>query len=79
MDKNTNPEVLQSLSLQKELANVWKDLNPGTEVVALSSIEGAIEYIKNINGGVGESQVLVTGSLHLVGGVMAVLDGRESV
>lgn len=77
MDKNADPDAIQNISLQKELANVWKDLNPGTEVAALSSIEGAIEYIKNINGGVGESQVLVTGSLHLVGGAMAVLDDMK--
>ncbi|OJJ85115.1 uncharacterized protein ASPGLDRAFT_147873 [Aspergillus glaucus CBS 516.65] len=77
MDKNTDPDAIQNLSLQRELANIWKDLNPGTEVAALSSIEGAIEYIKNINGGVGESQVLVTGSLHLVGGAMAVLDDMK--
>lgn len=43
--------------------------------MTLLSIEEAIDYIKNINSGVGESQVLVTGSLHLVGGAMAILDG----
>ncbi|ODM20664.1 hypothetical protein SI65_03717 [Aspergillus cristatus] len=79
VDKSTDPKTLQNLSLQRELADVWHDLSPETEVAALPSIEGAVEYIKNINGGVGESQVLVTGSLHLVGGAIAVLDGRVMI
>jgi folylpolyglutamate synthase len=56
------------------LAAVWHDLDPTTEVTTLSSIEEAIDYVRNINDGAGQTQILVTGSFHLVGGALSVLE-----
>ena len=75
VNRNTDPGALQDLSLQRELADVWQNLDPNTEVAALPSIEEAIDYVRDINGGAGETQVLVTGSFHLLGGVLSVLEG----
>ncbi|GAA6006148.1 hypothetical protein JCM11491_002049 [Sporobolomyces phaffii] len=76
---------LESLSLQHELASAWRELTaqstttegaaPGAQVHVLSSIQEAVELIRSytVEQGV-QKQALVTGSLHLVGGVMAVAD-----
>ncbi|KAJ5714319.1 uncharacterized protein N7483_011500 [Penicillium malachiteum] len=62
---NTDPSALRSLKLQRELAAAWHDMDPSTDVAALPSIEDAIDYI------------LVTGSFHLVGGALSVLEGQN--
>lgn len=69
---------LESLSVQHELAAAWEELTssslPGpfqAKVHVLSSIEDSVELVRGLHG---EFDVLVTGSLHLVGGVMAVAE-----
>lgn len=84
---NHSHEAMDSLAVQRDLADAWRDLTGG-EAVVVESIEEAIDAVtKAGNGGerTGDGdagarkleRVLVTGSLHLVGGVMTVLD-RES-
>ncbi|GAA5975418.1 hypothetical protein JCM5350_006473 [Sporobolomyces pararoseus] len=74
---------LETLSLQHELAAAWKELNskstessaPQAEIHVLGSIQEAVELIRGYKVEEGtEKQALVTGSLHLVGGVMAVAE-----
>ncbi|GAA5939415.1 tetrahydrofolate synthase [Sporobolomyces koalae] len=74
---------LETLSLQHELAAAWRELaarSPESaasraEIHVISSIEEAVELIRTSEISPGTSkQALVTGSLHLVGGVMAVAD-----
>ncbi|KAE8383558.1 Mur ligase [Aspergillus bertholletiae] len=76
-DRNTDPGVLRNLTLQKELAATWHDLDPTTEVATLYSIGEAIENVRNLSGHIGEMRVLVTGSLRLVGGVLSILESEE--
>lgn len=61
----------------RELAAAWHDLDSKTEVAALLSIEGAIEYIRNVSDSAGETHILVTGGLHLVGGAIAVVEDEH--
>lgn len=76
----TFAKELQALSIQHELATAWQDLTgtPDRFVHVLPSIEDAVEVARGGGGGVGggerggEVDVLVAGSLHLVGGVMEV-------
>lgn len=67
---------LEQLKTQHQLAAAWEkvtELHPGTEAVihVLSSIEEAVSVVRILEG---ETDVLVTGSLHLVGGVMAIAE-----
>ncbi|KAK2809176.1 hypothetical protein FQN50_004011 [Emmonsiellopsis sp. PD_5] len=74
---NTNASDVETLSVQKTLASAWKELSPVTEVRAVGTIEEAVREVRGIAGevgGEGEVQVLVTGSLHLVGGLLEVLE-----
>ncbi|KAL1747664.1 Mur ligase [Schizophyllum fasciatum] len=62
---------LAELKTQQQLASAWRELAPdfpADNVHVLPSIEHAVKIVRSS----GASQVLVTGSLHLVGGVIEV-------
>ena len=71
---NTNQQDVDTLAVQKALANTWSDIDSTAEVHVLRTIEEAVgtarkvaqDYAKQA-GADAEVMVLVTGSLHLVG------------
>ncbi len=64
------------LVVQEALASCWRALAPGAgEVRVVASIPEAIRAVGTEHPG---AQVLVTGSLYLVGGVLGLLDSRFS-
>lgn len=76
--QSNSDTIDEKLTLQKNLAESWSQLNSSIDNyethVFLSieeSVKWIIEYYQQTNR---EIQVLITGSLHLVGGVMAVLN-----
>lgn len=72
----TSKEEVDNLVVQKALSEAWHDLDPNSQRHVYGSIQEAQQFIESIPGPV---QVLVTGSLHLVGGLLAVMDGDTSV
>lgn len=72
---NTSKDDVDHLVVQKALSETWGSLEPGAERHVYASIQEAIEFIQGLDGKV---QVLVAGSLHLVGGVLAVFDGPDA-
>ncbi|KEZ45913.1 Folylpolyglutamate synthase [Scedosporium apiospermum] len=75
INTNVDPDVVKKLTLQNTLADVWRTLDPRTEVVVAPSIEEAIAYVREKEE---DLQVFITGSLHLVGGALSVLEGEDS-
>ncbi|RMZ78214.1 hypothetical protein DV738_g4079, partial [Chaetothyriales sp. CBS 135597] len=82
---NTNKAEVDQLKVQKELAQVWAELDPSADVRVVKTIEEAIQLVRLLSGeqqakegeGEGEeSTVLITGSLHLVGGALEVLEAE---
>lgn len=87
---NTDASDVEKLRVQNELASVWREVSPETDgVVVLATIEEVVEYVRDLarreregKKGVKEEEeeeevdvsVLVTGSLHLVGGLLEVLE-----
>lgn len=78
---NTSAEDVGALSVQQGLADTWRgldgDVGVGEEcqVFVQATVQEAIERIRGIaQEEEGEVVVLVTGSLHLVGGVLEVLE-----
>jgi folylpolyglutamate synthase len=59
---------------QKEVAKVYETMSANTLHMSFGSIEEAVELARKISQGDERVLVLVTGSLHLVGGLMKVLD-----
>jgi folylpolyglutamate synthase len=78
--------ITSDLAVQEEIASAYRSLFPSSpcEVLVLGSIEEAVDVVKQASekerGRKAEVDVLVAGSLHLVGGVMEVAGlGREEV
>ncbi|KAI5291903.1 Folylpolyglutamate synthetase [Ascosphaera acerosa] len=78
---NTNSTDVDHLSVQRKLASAWKDLDETSEVHVLGTIEEAVELVRRLqaekegaDGRGSDASVLVTGSLHLVGGLLEVLE-----
>lgn len=67
---------LAQLKTQQQLASAWSSLIPSfpsSSIHVLPSIEHAVKEIERIEiNSAGRTKVLVSGSLHLVGGVVEV-------
>ena len=80
MSMNTNSAVVERLDVQRGLAETWRNIDPQTTVEVKGSIEEAVEWCRHVAGKGGEDDaegdvlVLVTGSVHLVGGFLEVLE-----
>jgi folylpolyglutamate synthase len=80
VSKAVDPSDLSALTVQRELQQAWNGLvgdESHGQVQILPSIQHAIEIVESQDKKEGaDSHVLVTGSLHLVGGVMSHLKDR---
>ena len=74
---NTNKDDVGSMRVQKELAETWDRIDSAADVSVLSTIEEAVAKARVAAADGQEVEVLVTGSLHLVGGAIEVLEGSE--
>ncbi|KAM0799424.1 folylpolyglutamate synthase [Usnea florida] len=81
---NTSAAKAATLDVQRGLAETWRGVDPGCGVVVRGSIEEAVGWCRGVAGegsgeGVGKEEVLVlvTGSVHLVGGFLEVLESGE--
>jgi len=75
---NTSSADVSALVVQRALAKVWAELDVGAEVTVMGTIEEAIRDVRRLAAEAADdgvnTVVLVTGSLHLVGGVLEVLE-----
>ncbi|KAH7119929.1 Mur ligase [Dendryphion nanum] len=78
---NTNQQDVDALSVQKELAKTWSEIDPTAHVSVVKTIEESIASARTIaqdwatlSKGEIEVMALITGSLHLVGGALEVLE-----
>jgi folylpolyglutamate synthase len=85
---NTNQADVDELAVQKALAKAWSEIDPDASVSIHSSIEDALQDARRqarnwrLEAGENvlatfETPVLITGSLHLVGGAIDVLENRD--
>jgi folylpolyglutamate synthase len=72
---NTSTEDIDTLRVQKDLAATWRDMDSQAEVHVLGTIEEAVALARSIAGDE-PTEVLVTGSLHLVGGCIEILESE---
>lgn len=72
---NTDANIVERLEVQKALAEAWMGIDPQTDVAIVKSIEEAVAWcqqVAKVNNQ--NATVFVTGSVHLVGGVLDVLE-----
>lgn len=76
---NTNSAAVANLEVQRGLAETWGGIDPKTVVEVKRSVEEAVAWCRGVaeaeqGDGMGEVMVLVTGSVHLVGGFLEVVE-----
>ena len=72
---NVSAAAIDALQVQRALAETWKGIDSSTNVEVKGSIEEAVEWCRDVaRHEKGEVMVLVTGSTHLVGGFLDVLE-----
>ena len=72
---NMDAKAVQSLEVQNRLAGTWRSIDPLTKVEVKPSIEEAVAWVRDVARGEPEEvMALVTGSVHLVGGFLEVLE-----
>lgn len=78
-----DPEAIAKLTQQRLFAEKWSSLDPSANVTVMPSIEGALNRVRDLaNDLEGESdtvQAFITGSLHLVGGALGILEGADTL
>lgn len=78
---NNSQEQIDKLVVQKELAAKWDALDKqsgrSTRKHVFPNIETSLRFVKSLTNEK-EVEAFVCGSLHLVGGFLAVLEGREA-
>ncbi|KAH0341936.1 putative tetrahydrofolylpolyglutamate synthase, partial [Aureobasidium melanogenum] len=76
---NTNASDVEALSVQNALAETWRGVDETCDVRVLRTVEDAVKAARQVAGEhKDEVMVLATGSLHLVGGVVEVLEGGNA-
>ncbi|KAL1998292.1 hypothetical protein VTN02DRAFT_6457 [Thermoascus thermophilus] len=83
---NTNASDVEKLKVQKTLAETWKTIDPSATVEVLGTIEEAVEFVRDlaekesgvVSGDESAVMALVTGSLHLVGGFLDVIETKPA-
>lgn len=79
INRNHDETAIQTMSVQKSFREAWTKLDSTAEVIVLPSIEDALEYVQKIQDPRGMVQVFVTGSTHLIGGMLALLEGNDAI
>lgn len=82
---NTNADDVDKLRVQKSLAQTWQAIDPKAEVKVFSTIEDAVDFTRDLaaarrsdssNCEAAPVKTFVTGSLHLVGGFLDVIETK---
>lgn len=77
-----DPEAIKKLSVQHSFAEKWKELDQNAKIEVQPTIEDAINYARGVARSADDTeiiQVFITGSLHLVGGALGVLEGKDAL
>ncbi|WQF87092.1 Putative folylpolyglutamate synthetase, mur-like, catalytic domain superfamily [Colletotrichum destructivum] len=75
-------KAIEAMTVQRQFAERWAKLDPAADVRVVPTIEEALDLVRGIGEGVAEGesvQALVTGSLHLVGGALGILEGADAL
>ncbi len=70
--------AVANLTVQKQLAEAWGEHDQSANIHAIATIQEAVELVQEISEDIGETNIFVTGSFHLVGGALSILEGTLS-
>lgn len=69
-----DPEEVEGLTVQYRFAKKWKSIDDSASVHVVRTIQEALDFARNVGG-----SAYVTGSLHLVGGALGILDKADAL
>ncbi|KAI0126396.1 Mur ligase [Xylariales sp. AK1849] len=75
----TDDEPERDLSVQQGAANVFSKLSPNSQTVVVDNVSDAVEEAKRLEKSEKKAVVLVTGSLHLVGAFLRILEPEAPI
>jgi folylpolyglutamate synthase len=68
------------MTMQRVFADRWRELDPAANIMLIPSIEEAINTARTLaKDNDPKVQALITGSLHLVGGALGILEGADAL
>ncbi|RFU26342.1 hypothetical protein B7463_g9997, partial [Scytalidium lignicola] len=74
-DRTIGPPLkVSELPSQDAFSEMWKETYPDTQIIIQPTIKGAMDNAREIGKRFGGMQVLVTGSQHLIGGALQLLN-----
>lgn len=82
VNRQFDPVEIESMTIQRRFAEKWKALDPSATVEVMPTIEQSIDYARNLVQGLVEGenvQAFITGSLHLVGGALSILEKTDAL
>lgn len=82
VNHQNNPKDIENMTAQRAFADKWKILDPNANVTLVPSIQEAIGKVRSLAqtlDGEHTAQAMITGSLHLVGGALGILEGASAM
>lgn len=83
MNHQYNPADIEKMTQQRIFAEKWASLDTSAKILVIPSIEEAINTARGLANSEGEDgskvQALITGSLHLVGGALGILEKADAL
>lgn len=82
VNRQIDPKEIENMAVQRRFAEKWAELDPAANVVVVPTIEEALGYARQLGQALGEGervQAYVAGSLHLVGGALAILEQVDAL
>ncbi|KAH6960635.1 Mur ligase [Fusarium avenaceum] len=82
VNRQFDPAEIDKMTVQQRFAEKWTSLDPTSTVKVMPTIEQSIDYARHVGDNLPEGetvQALVTGSLHLVGGALGILEKADAL
>ncbi|KAF4592022.1 Folylpolyglutamate synthase [Ophiocordyceps camponoti-floridani] len=79
VNRQVDPDSIDKLTVQRRFAERWAELDPAAQVVVLPSVAEAIGHARQVAAEGETALAYVTGSLHLVGGVLSILEEADAL
>lgn len=82
VNRQFDPADIEKMTVQRKFADKWRSLDPNANVMVMPTIEQSIDYARQVSSELpqGQSvQAFVTGSLHLVGGALGILENADAL
>lgn len=74
-NRNADADAIKDLKVQKAFAKTWADTRDPAKIHLASTIQEAVDLVEELSRDLQETKIFVTGSFHLIGGLLCLLEG----